>query len=235
MRRHPPTKRMLELKQSSNPELIPVIHGYDSKSINWYVRKLIEMGDFNIYGIGSLVPSVFNTKGVGGIYNVVKIVSLVKKLLPTKIVHVFGVGSTLTMHLMFYAGADSIDSSSWRSKAAFGAIQLPGVGDRYITPRKRHKKYRQLNKEELKLLDECQCPACREGGIEGLKMSFTLRALHNAWVYQKEIENIRKLVKSNTYDEYVKQVIGKTPFSKVLSFIESNKGDAMQEFSNKHG
>ncbi len=213
-------KCMLKIRRTNNPELIPVVHGYSIKSINWYLKKLQEIGDFNIYGIGSLVPSVYNTKGAGGIYNIIRIISWVKKALPNKLVHVFGVGSTLTMHLMFYAGADSIDSSSWRTKAAFGAIQLPGIGDRHISPKKRHKKYTQLKREEIKILDKCECPACKKSGIEGLKESFTLRALHNAWVYQKEIEKVRKLVKDNEYKEYVEQTIGKTRFSKVLDIIK---------------
>lgn len=214
------TKRMLASRQTSNPELVPVIHGYNLRSINRYVKKLQKIGEFNIYGIGSLVPSVFNTKGAGGIYNVVKIISYVRTILPTKVLHVFGVGSTLTMHLMFYAGADSIDSSSWRTKAAFGAIQLPGIGDRYITGKANKKKYRNLSRDEKKLLENCNCPACKENGLEGLKKSFELRALHNAWVHQKEIERIRRLIKKEEYEDYVKDIIGKTKFSFALRVID---------------
>jgi len=217
------TKYMAKAKQTPNPELIPVIHGYNLDSIERFVKKLQKIGEFNIYGIGSLVPSVFNTKGVGGIYNVVKIVSFVKTLLPNKIIHVFGIGSTLTMHLMFYAGANSLDSSSWRIKAAFGAIQLPEIGDRYITPRKRHKYYSNLKREELGILDECKCPACKKEGLEGLRNSFTLRALHNAWVYQKEIEKTKIMIKNGEYENYLKQIIKKTRFSKVLDYIDKFK------------
>jgi tRNA-guanine family transglycosylase len=224
------TKRMVEAKRTTNPELIPVIHGYDTDSIERYLKKLNEIGDFSIYGIGSLVPSVFNSKGAGGIYSVIEIVSLIRKLLPNKIIHVFGVGSTLTMHLMFYAGADSIDSSSWRSKAAFGAIQLPGLGDRYISLRKRHKAYPKLSMEERRVLDECKCPACEKEGLEGLRRSFTLRALHNAWVYQKEIEKTRELIKSGEYEEYVKRVIGGTKmFSRALEVADKFKSKNTQE------
>jgi len=217
------TRIMTRAKKNSNPELIPVIHGHNARLITWYIKELIKIGEFNIFGIGSLVPSVFNSRGVGGIYNVVRIVSLVRRLLPEKHIHVFGIGSTLTMHLMFYAGADSIDSSSWRSKASFGAIQLPGTGDRYITSRKRHKRYPKLTREEYKILNECNCPACRREGIDGLKSSFTLRALHNAWVYQNEIEKTRKLIKNNEYEEYVEHIIGKSRFSKVLDVINRFK------------
>jgi tRNA-guanine family transglycosylase len=218
------TKRMVEARKTANPELVPVIHGYDDETVRNYVKKLHEIEDFNIYGIGSLVPSVFNIKGAGGIYNVVRIVSLVRTLLPNKVIHVFGVGSTLTMHLMFYAGADSIDTSSWRTKAAFGAIQLPGVGDRYITPRERNKQYPRLSREEQLILDGCKCPACREEGLEGLIRSFKLRALHNAWVYHKEIEKARKLLKGGEYEEYVKRIMGKgRKFSGVLKLVDELK------------
>jgi len=215
------TRRMVEARQTTNPELIPVIHGYDERTVKYYVKKLHEIGEFSIYGIGSMVPSVFNTKGSGGIYNVVRVVSFVRTLLPDKVIHVFGVGGTLTTHLMFYAGADSVDSTSWRTKAAFGAIQLPGTGDRYITQRERHKRYPDLSKEEREILDECDCPACRKEGLEGLRRSFKLRALHNAWVHQKEVEKARKMIKSGEYEEYVKRVLKRSKlFSKALKVAD---------------
>ena len=46
------------------------------------------------------------------------------------------------MYLMFLIGADSVDSSGWRTKVAYCEIQIPRKGDRYITKWKRHKKYR---------------------------------------------------------------------------------------------
>jgi tRNA-guanine family transglycosylase len=218
------TKIMLELKQSKNPVLIPVIHGFDKTTIKKYIRKLQDIGDFDVYGLGSLVPFVFSTKGNGGIYNLIEIVSLVRALLPDKIIHVFGVGSALTMHLMFYIGVDSVDTVSWRIKAAYGAIQLPGISDRYITPRMRHKKYASLSKEEEKILEKCNCPACRKEGIEGLIKSFKLRALHNAWVYQKEIEKTRRLMKDGEYEKYVESILSKNVvFAKALRYASIMK------------
>jgi len=212
------TRYMVKSRNGHNPQLIPVIHGHSIRTISWYISKLNEIIEFGTYGIGSLVPSVFNSKGIGGIYNVVKIVSFIKKLLPDKRIHVFGVGGTLTMHLMFYVGADSIDSSGWRTKAAFGAIQLPGVGDRYITTRKKHKKYRDLSRGEKEILDDCGCPACKHYSLEDLRKSFELRALHNAWVFQKEVRTARKLIGKNDYEDYVEEVLTNTPFSNVFKY-----------------
>ena len=218
------TKKMIEKKADSNPELIPVIHGHTLRSVEWFVRQLAKIGEFQIYGIGSLVPSVFNARGVGGINNVIRIVSHVRKLLPGKLIHVFGVGSTITMHLMFASGADSLDSSSWRSKAAYGIVQLPAIGDRYITGRAGKatgKKYLNLSREEVRILEQCNCPACKRLGIYGLRRSFSMRALHNCWVFQKEVEKARKLSRKNEYLSYVNEVVGKSRFSNALQLARS--------------
>ena len=206
------TRQMVEAwkDERSNPQLIPVIHGHTTESIRWYIEELKKIGNFSIYGIGSLVPSVFNARGVGGIHNVIEIVSYARKLLRDRLTHVFGVGSSLTMHLMFHVGADSVDSSSWRMKAAFGAIQLPGVGDRYITGTKKHKTYRNLSREEERILDKCGCPACKEYSLTDLRKSFNLRAIHNAWVYQKEVEKVRRMEVSE-HSTYVHRILRSTP------------------------
>ena len=213
------TRQMVESRSTSDPELIPVIHGHTSHSIEWYVQELQKIDDFDIYGIGSLVPSAFNTRGVGGIYNVVEILCQVRRLLPKKKIHVFGIGSAITMHLMFYAGADSVDSSSWRSKAAFGAIQLAGIGDRYITSNRRHKKYLNLSRKEERILDSCKCPACRHHSLGDMRKNFELRALHNAWVFQNEIKKVRRLITDNRYENYVEQVLKINRFYPVLEHV----------------
>jgi tRNA-guanine family transglycosylase len=217
------TKYMVTFQKSKNPILIPVVHGYSLRNVAWFIKELDKIYDFKIYGIGSLVPSVFNTKGAGGIYNVVKIVSFIRKMLPDKKLHVFGIGSTLTMHLMFYIGADFVDSSGWRTKAAFGAIQLPGTADRYITRRRKHKNYPKLNKEERKLLENCNCPVCRNHSINDLMQNFQLRALHNAWVFQHEVKIARELIKEDIYDKYVEKILHETPFHRVLEYAKKLK------------
>jgi tRNA-guanine family transglycosylase len=214
---------ILSKKTPDNPTLIPVVHGHSLHNIRWNIQKIKEISDFEIIGIGSLVPSVFNAKGVGGIYNVIKIVSYVRKLFPTKRIHVFGVGSTLTMHLMYYAGADSIDSSGWRTKAAFGAIQLSMVGDRYITQRVRNKKYKDLTQSEIKGLSHCECPICTTKGLNCLRTSFEARALHNAWVYQKEVEIVRMLIHEDSYEKYIEKSLEKSPFRRAFLYAKKVK------------
>ena len=44
------------------------------------------------------------------------------------------------MHLMFALGVDSLDSIGWRLKAGYGAVQLPGFGDRFTGDKLRKKR-----------------------------------------------------------------------------------------------
>lgn len=217
------TKIMLKEKQTKNPVLIPVVHGFNDKQIQWYVKKLEKISKFSFYGIGSLVPSLFNVNGVGGILNVTKIISLVRKRFQNSKLHIFGTGSALTMHLMFYAGADSLDTSAWRTKAAFGAIQMPGMGDRWVTNTSRKKPYPKLSKKERQNLENCKCPACKKFGFKGLKTEFENRASHNAWVYQKEVEKARKLIKKNQYEQYVEKLMKTTNFNLLFQKIKKLK------------
>ena len=216
---------MLKEKQTKNPVLIPVIHGFNDKQIQWYVKKLEKIAKFSFYGIGSLVPSLFNVNGVGGILNVTKIISLVRKRFQNSKLHIFGTGSALTMHLMFYAGADSLDTSAWRTKAAFGAIQMPGMGDRWVTNTSRKKPYPKLSKKEKQNLENCKCPACKKFGFKGLKTEFENRASHNAWVYQKEVEKARKLIKKNQYEQYVEKLMKNTNFNLLFQKIKKFKNN----------
>lgn len=217
------TKIMMKKQTTKNPVLIPVIHGYEQSEIKWYLKKLKKIDNFSLYGIGSLVPALYNVRGVGGILNVIRVILEIRKQIPRAKLHVFGTGGTLTMHLMYYAGANSLDSSAWRTKAAFGAIQMAGVGDRWVSNVTRKKPYPQLSKEEKKKLENCRCPMCRKYGITKLKKDFSARAIHNAWVHQQEIKKARKLMKENRYDDYVAKMIQKTNFGPLFRKIQELK------------
>jgi tRNA-guanine family transglycosylase len=219
------TRYMVRKFNKKIPKLIPVIHGNTITSVKWYLEELEKIDGFDFYGIGSLMPSVFSSKGAGGIYNVAEIVAYVRKRLPNKMIHVFGVGSTLTMHLMFYAGANSVDSTGWRTKAAYGAIQLPGMGDRYITRRVRHIKYPDLSNDERKVLDGCKCPVCRKASFDDLVDDFKSRAIHNAWVFQNEVKIARKLIHNEfrEYEKYVSEVLKPTIYNRIFELIKKNR------------
>ncbi len=214
------TAFMVEHSTKRSPALIPVIHGHHPKSLGLYIKRLLEIMDPTVVAVGSLVPSIFSTTGAVGSHQAIRALAFIRRQLPDKFLHVFGVGSIMTMHLMFYSGIDSVDSSAWRLKAAYGAIQLPGVCDRNVTGKSQSSKYKRLSKTERRLLDICRCPICRGEGLRLLRSSFTARAMHNAWVYQQEVDHAARLMHSGEYDDYVETTLGANPkFNKILGLV----------------
>jgi hypothetical protein len=61
------------------------------------------------------------------------------------------------------------------------------------------------------------------GEKEGVspRRSFSMRALHNCWVFQKEVEKARKLIRKNEYLSYVDEVVGESRFSNALQLARS--------------
>jgi len=109
-----------------------------------------------------------------------------------KKLHVFGIGGTATIHIAALLGINSVDSSGWRNRAARGTVQLPGqiwaVG------------------KEWEILAECQCPACKQYGLDGLKANlvqgFRNRATHNLWVLLEEARLIEEQLVGSDYENW---------------------------------
>ncbi len=120
------------------------------------------------------------------------------------------------MHLMYSLGVDSLDSMGWRLKAAYGVIQLPGVGDRY--PVEKNNGRPSLRADDRKLLDICGCPICRTKSmkekIETLDSDFKSRAIHNAWVFMKENELYRENLREGNVFNFCNERLNTGPFSK---------------------
>ncbi|MEM3433315.1 MAG: hypothetical protein QXP27_03965 [Candidatus Methanomethyliaceae archaeon] len=140
--------------------------------------------------------------------------------------HVFGVGGTTTMHLMFALGVDSLDSVGWRLKAGYGAIQLPGLGDRFTGTHCRKGRTLLLEDEGAKeALAECQCPVCREcktleSRLIALERSFNNRALHNAWVFVNEANAFRHQVETGCVESFISQRLQHSPLKNLLHWID---------------
>ena len=61
----------------------------------------------------------------------------------------------------------------------------------------------------------------RKRGVEKLRKDFCARALHNSWVYQKEIEKTRCLIKERSYEDYAEEVLSKSFFSKAFAYAKN--------------
>jgi len=200
------------IKNNGKIALMPVLHGYSLKELKNACDQIKRINENPmLVGLGSLVPLLFNMKGSNRFKNprnfVIDATRLVRKEFPNSLLHTFGVGSTKTMHLMYSLGVDSLDSSGWRLKAAYGNIQLPGVSDR--NPTSRNNGRSSLNEKEKKILEQCECPTCKnkslEEKIKSLDGPFPPRALHNAWVYVQERESYIKSLNEGTSREFTEK------------------------------
>ncbi len=220
--------------------LSPVFHAYQLdvvKKRQAQLGKIIPNPPFIC--IGSLVPllkaSFIGARFKQGLHQtsptlqrwhfIANLILKIRRLYPDSILHVFGVGSLSTMYLLFMLGVDSVDSMSWRLKAAYGEIQLPGLSNRTVKPRPSATRTRRpLRDKDLDLLEQCKCPICKDGTVEekisGLSNTFVARAIHNAHVFISELESIKNAIQNGKYIEFVERRLeGFSAFEKIFDHI----------------
>ncbi|KAF5065578.1 Queuine tRNA-ribosyltransferase [anaerobic digester metagenome] len=211
-------------------DLMPVIHGYNFKELKSAckdVKKIID--EPSMIGVGSLVPLLFRTNGTKRFNDPIKFVidaiRIVRQEFPNSFLHAFGVGSSKTMHLMYSLGVDSLDSTGWRLKAAYGIIQLPGVGDRHPISRNNRRAF--LNEPEKKILKQCKCPSCNKLSINTrlklLNDEFKARAIHNAHVFVNEQNKFQEQIKIGKTKEFTRKRLNSGIFPKAFDYIVEKK------------
>jgi len=223
--------------------LMPIVHAHSVTQAQRACTELREIiGEPVIIGIGSLVPlmrahhdgrlltestiqSDAATEYPSSRHLAVEVIKTVRAEFPHAFLHVFGVGGTTTMHLMFAMGVDSLDSIGWRLKAGYGAIQLPGFGDRLTGNKPRQNRTLLIEDPVAKdALLACQCPVCQEHGtlekrLTALDRSFNNRALHNAWVFVQEVNAFREAVNAGSVEQFVSQRLQHSPLKSLLPAI----------------
>jgi len=234
----------LMFERNSYLTLMPIIHAHSVAQAQKACIELREIiGEPIIVGIGSLVPLMrthhdgrllaeqtpqsnkATTKHKSSRHLAVEVIKTIRGEFPHAFLHVFGVGGTTTMHLMFALGADSLDSIGWRLKAGYGAIQLPGLGDRFTGYNPRRNRTLLIEDSVAKeALLECQCPVCQEHKtfkrrLIALDRSFNNRALHNAWVFVQEVNAFRECVKAGSVEKFVSQRLQHSPLKSLLPAI----------------
>jgi len=222
------TEAMAKLPKSY--AFMPVVHGYTIKSLQAACRQIKNaVGTTPLVGVGSLVPLMkashigdgFRYTRNGGtqgnhVTYFADALALIREQFPTSCLHVFGVGGITTALSVFALGADSVDSVGWRLKAAYGAIQLPGISDRFLAARPDSPKTRRvLNANDDRLLAQCGCPTCesyqslawQKRRLDG---SFKARCIHNGSVFLKEVTAFRKAVLRSRGNRFIGKNISKS-------------------------
>jgi|GEM_PF-299154 len=134
--------------------------------------------------IGGLIPHIMQRSGKGSRLKAVLFMLLVRRLWIGRL-HALGLASAAMLPLLKAIGIDSGDTQTWRHKAAYGKIVIPGLGERHISGRKvRFGPAVLRDEKELGLLQKYLSIAREKLGItyEDLIKQFEARALFNAWI-----------------------------------------------------
>ena len=224
---------------------MPVLHGYTLGRLERACQQIRSVvGTPAAVGLGSLVPLMkgnyprkgfsYVRKGTANGNHLTFIgdaLELVRDEFPDSLLHVFGIGGISTVLAIFALGADSVDSVAWRLKSAFGAIQLPGVSDRFLSPRPHSRRVRRVLKgEELNLLAKCNCPVCSRFSHLGwqkrcLDTNFKARTVHNALSSRREVRSFREAVLRGEAATFLSQKLSNSHRLSQLIFDRLKKHD----------
>lgn len=200
-----------------NGKLVAPIHAWNKKSLINNVEWLQKNADAKFIALGSIVnPNFTNSTGFFGdrqpnkglVDMLTFAISVVQKNSNFK-VHLMGFGSSpLMLHLAYYMGSNSTDSSGYRRKAAYGKILLPGTGERYAGITSANFGVTSLNERDLALLERCTCPICRTNKYQ-LWSDWRARAIHNEYVMKQEARKAQMFLSSGieTYEKYLDNVV----------------------------
>jgi len=147
---------------------------------------MCEQVNSDYIAIGGLVPYSVHYMQKSSKKLIVETIWSVQQRKPVR-THVLGIGSPSFQPTLKVLGVYSTDSAHWRRAAAYGFILHPAHGSqRHISDRP----YTAWNPKPEEF--SCECPVCKNGIPEEIKESFSLKAIHNAYVtlYGKNINPV---------------------------------------------
>ena len=219
--------KTMEVNRSyRNDGYVPVIHA--GVLIEDYIQAVEEnegLAAKPAIGLGGLVPNLLRAPKALPYQEILDGLRQVRNRFKYKQLHLFGVGGTATLHLAALLGADSLDSSGWRNRAARGIVQLPGRGDRMVVDLGSWSG-RVPDAVEWEMLESCMCPACRKFGIAGLRArrihGFMNRATHNLWTLLEEARLIKHHLAKGTYREWYGDHVENSSYRPLIDYLLSS-------------
>ncbi|WP_231818699.1 tRNA-ribosyltransferase [Thermoproteus tenax] len=198
--------RNWRILRSELPEarIMPVIHVYPDERL--FARWLSAYEDAEELAIGGAVPYVLIARGAPSNSRelAMRLFAMARERFGGRL-HLLGMGSPSVSATLEILGIDSADSATWRLKAAYGKVVLPGGGERHVTSRDVNFGRRKAREEELEEL----YAYLRSSGfplLDGyddfksrLRASFEYRALVNAWVILRSRSPPRSAVFKKLY------------------------------------
>lgn len=183
----------LEMPDELKSKAMGVVQGHNLAQVELCLTTYLQLGIKHV-GFGS-----FGTIGKNSQVNVATdsavglarhVVNIAKDYDLT--VHFFGLGAPALVAMIFGAGANSFDSSSWLKAAGFGQVFLPFTRAYNISHRNASSELQKgitvSDFRELQKLTEHECPFCNS--IEDLQRHKLYRAMHNLICIKETVEKI---------------------------------------------
>ena len=172
------------IKDNPDKEILPVVHLYPAKYLLEVTAFYRSLG-IDTIAYGGIVPPLLRKTNLR-MKSLIGFIIL-RKAFPNIKIHVLGAGSFLMIKILKALGANSADTSTWRVKAAYGHVIIPGKGERYVGNRKIKFHTPRATPEELETLKKelktTGFPLTHK--FEELLTNFKGRALINAWIITK--------------------------------------------------
>lgn len=219
--------------------LVPSLHAWSGDSLRENVEWLSHHGDSDTIALGSLVDGVnfgIDSRGYFGdrqprektIDMILSAIQTIKEATDFKI-HLMGFGSSpLMLHLAYFIGVDSTDSSGHRRKAAYGKVVLQSTGERYLGANSKvFGKGMELTAErwtDIAELGRCSCDICLTNK-DLLWHDWKARALHNEHVMKTESENARMLLSASetVYSTYLDFLFSMSSLDRIWKYAKVRK------------
>ncbi len=199
------------LRKALGNRVVPVLHVYREREL--VMRYLEEYEDSEDLAIGGAVPYVLTGRGVkDGRRYALRLIAEIRERFPGRL-HLLGMGSPTVTGILEALGVDSTDSATWRLKAAYGKVLLPGGGERHVTGRPIRFGKKEATDSDMELLErflrKTGFPMLGKLGMEELLGKFEYRALINAWVVINSREPPRSAVFKSLAESLLHEVHGR--------------------------
>lgn len=204
--------RMRSLMGELRDKLVPVFH------LSWGNLLRVQMNAYSVAeaaAVGGLVPLIMQLDGKHSRRRAVAFLALMRKRWGSWL-HTLGLASPAMIPILRVLRMDSGDTQSWRHKAAYGKVVMPGRGERHISDRPVRFGPSKPRDEEHEILYKLMEEARRELGLtpEQIRSDFIARALFNALILHKAAVNGHRYLAiskawSNLY-RYAESLMAKT-------------------------
>ncbi len=201
-------QNFLKLREVVGDKAVPVLHYHHRVGIVKQFLKIYLDYSPEIIAVGALVPYILILKGVRGNSRLKALLflrELIEELPRGCKVHVLGLGSPVATAILEQIGVYSTDSSTWRVKAAYGKLILPGGGEVHVTNRNIRFGKRKASGKDLEMIRQflLKTGFPLVDSFDRVFTSFEYRALVNAYV----VMHSREPPRSPTFRKIYEQVV----------------------------